>query len=137
MEKYLEQIRFALFQDFEHAWIYVAVIFLIVTWLVRWLLTARIKKASKRISSKNMKAIKSLYLFKSVSGWTFYFLSLGLFVLYWYAQYYQMYGLQEVADLFAVMSGVLFLLSMITHLVLFATACLGQIKLLEDKQLNP
>lgn len=137
MEKYVDQIQFALFQDFGHAWIYVTLIFLVATWIIRWLLTGRIKKASRRVSSKNMKAIRSAYLFKSISGWTFYALSLGLFVLYWYARFYQFYGLQDDADLFAVMSGALFLLALITHLTLFASVCLEQIKLLEDKQLNP
>jgi hypothetical protein len=137
MDAYWEQLKAVLFHDFKQAWIFVAILFVTATTLLRWLLTSRIKKSSKRISSKNLKPIQNQYLYKSISGWFFYLLSLGLFVLYWYAHFFQVYGLQDIAFFFAVGSGVLFLLSIITHLSFFAAACLDQIKLLEDKQLTP
>lgn len=137
MDAYWEQLKTVLFHDFKQAWIFVAILFVTGTTALRLLLTSRIKKSSKRISSKNLKPIQNQYLYKSISGWFFYLLSLGLFVLYWYARFFQVYGLQDMAFFFAVGSGVLFLLSIITHLTFFASACLDQIKLLEDKQLTP
>lgn len=137
MDAYWEQLKTVLFHDFNQAWIFVAILFVTGTTALRLLLTSRIKKSSKRISSKNLKPIQDQYLYKSISGWFFYLLSLGLFVLYWYARFFQAYGLQDSAVFFAAGSGVLFLLSIITHLTFFASACLDQIKLLEDKQLTP
>ncbi len=137
MDAYWEQLKTVLFHDFKQAWIFVAILFVTGTTALRLLLTSRIKKASKRISTKNLKPIQNQYLYKSISGWFFYLLSLGLFILYWYARFFQAYGLQDMAFSFAVGSGVLFLLSIITHLTFFASACLDQIKLLEDKQLTP
>ncbi len=137
MDAYWEQLKTVLFHDFKQAWIFVAILFVTGTTALRLLLTSRIKKSSKRISSKNLKPIQNQYLYKSISGWFFYLLSLGLFVLYWYARFFQIYGLQDIAVFFATGSGVLFLLSIITHLTFFASACLDQIKLLEDKQLTP
>jgi hypothetical protein len=137
MDSYLEQFKNVLFHDFKQSWIFVSILFVAGTTILRWLLTSRIKKSSKRISSKNLKPIQSQYLYKSISGWFFYCLSGGLFVFAWYAWFYQIYGLQSVACHFAVASGALFLLSIITHLTFFCSACLDQIKLIEDKQLTP
>ncbi len=137
MDAYVEQAKNILFHDFSQAWIYVLIFFIAGTAILRWMLTGRLKKSSKRISSKNLKPIQGRYLLMSISGWLIYIISAALFVLYWYAQFYQVYGLQSVACYFAGASALLFMLSVVTHLASYAAACLDQIKLLEDKQLTP
>ncbi len=137
LNQYCAQIQQILFHDAGHAWIYLSLAFLLSTLFLQYLLTGSVKKTSKRISSKNLKSIHSLYLFRSLSGWFFYLVAMGLFLLFWYAYYFKTFELQELALFFAGGSVIAFLLSIIFHLGAYANSCLDQIKKLEDQQLTP
>ena len=78
LNNYWQQIQQILFQDPAHAWTLLSLTYLIGTLFIQALLTAPVKKASKRISSKNLKSLHSKYLFRSITGWVFYLASLGL-----------------------------------------------------------
>jgi|GEM_PF-2882130 len=136
LKQYSDPIQQMIFHDAGHAWIFLSLFFLLASLFIQYLLTAPVKKASKRISSKNLKAIHSIYLFRSLSGWFFYLLSLGLFLLCWYAYYFKTFELQELFQPLAAGSVVAFLLSVIFHLSAYATSSLDQIKKLEDQQLS-
>ncbi len=137
LSAYWEQIQKILFQDSAHAWTLLSLSFIVATLFIQYLLTRPVKKASKRISSKNLKSLHNKYLFRSIAGWLFYLISLGLFLLFWYAYYFKAFELQNNALLFATGSGFIFLLSVVFHLGAYATSCLDQIKQLEDQQLTP
>ncbi len=134
---YWDQIQQILFKDAAHAWVLLSLLFLLATLFFQYLLTGTVKKASKRISSKNLKSLHGKYLFRSIFGWLFYLAAWGLFILFWYAHYFKAFELQNEALYFSGGSIFSFLLSVIFHLGAYATSCLDQIKQLEDQQLTP
>lgn len=134
---YGEQLQKMLFQDFDRAWILITLIFFLISFLLRWLLTSAVKKHAKRISSKNLGALHRRYLLRSFAGWLCYGLAVVAFILYWYIEHYQIMHPTQAGLLFLAGSVGLFLLSVVFHLTAYSTACLDQIKLLEDKQLAP
>lgn len=134
---YWEQFQNILFQDPGHAWIYLSLLYILASLFIQYLLTSSVKTASRRISSKNLKSLQSKYLFRSILGWFVYLLSLGLFLLFWYAFYFQTLDLKNYSNHFAVGSIFIFLLSVIFHLSAYARSCIDQIKQLEDQQLTP
>ena len=134
---YWEQFLQILFKDPQHAWILLSIIFLLSTLFFQAFFTGSVRKASKRVSSKNLKSLQGKYLFRSLVGWFFYLCSWSLFLMFWYAHYFNTYELQKDAFYFAAGSIGIFLISIIYHLKAYATSCLDQIKQLEDQQLTP
>lgn len=137
LKLYWEQLLQTLFHDPGHAWIYLSLCFLVGSLAIHYVLTGSVRTASRRISSKNLKSLQNKYLFRSFSGWFFYLVSLGFFLLFWYAHYFQTLDMQSMAVFFAAGSVLTFLLAVIAHLTAYARSCLDQIKQLEDQQLTP
>ncbi len=137
MSFYFEQIQFIFFKDFTHAWILVSLLYIISTVFIHFLLGTSVKRAEKRISSKNIKSIHQKYLGRSISGWLIYIGSLTFFLCFWYAHHFHVLGNTQGSFFYLVSSAITFLLSVIFHLTAYATSALDQIKVLEDKQLTP
>lgn len=137
INSYMDQLRVLLFEDTGHAWIFVSLIYWLAALFIQSLLSAPINRAAKRISSKNLKSVHSFYLLRSVSGWISFIFAWGFFVLYWYAQHFNVDQIPRIPEVYLAACVIFFLLSVIFHLGAYATACLDQIKLLEDKQLTP
>ena len=133
---YWDQVKAGLFQDPDHAWIFLCLLYILLTLIIQTLLSAPVKRLEKRISTKNIKSIHGKYLFRSLSGWFLYFVSLGLFLIFWYSHFFHIIGNAESEYFFLAGCVTTFLLSVIFHLGAYAASCLDQIKLLEDKQLT-
>lgn len=134
---YFEQFQKTLFADSQSAWIYLCILFLITTFFIQSIFIGPAQNKSKRISTKNLKPIHQTYLFRSLWGWFFYFISLGLFLVFWYEFYFKTFQIQVDPRAFLAGSLFAFLLSLIFRLNAFTTSCLDQIKKMEDQQLTP
>lgn len=137
IEGYRELIEQILFSDAAHAWVLVSILYLTGSLLIHALLVGSVKKAAKRISSKNAKSLNDKYISRSLAGWFFYCLSWLFFVLFWYASYFHQFDLQDLTVFFISGSFLTFLFAVIFHLAAYAASCLDQIKVLEDQQLTP
>ena len=136
MTYYLNQAQQILFHEPRQAWIFLSLIYLAAALFIQYLLTSSLRKAVKKISSKNLKGIESKYLYRSILGWILFLVSGGLFIAFWYDYYFEWLMGREYALCFEAGSVLLFLVSIIFHLSAYAVSCVDQIRALEDKNLS-
>ena len=116
---YLETIL----RERDWSWTLIAILFIIIGLVVRaWFIRPLASKA-KTLDRKIYHEIKGAYLQRSLAGWIFFFMAMGLAVFVWSRNPTPPLSLQDKAFLAGAFAA--FFLSVIIHLIAFGLAGLS------------
>lgn len=116
------------------SWAVTGIAYLMVFLLTRHFFFHSLLKRAKALNSKWYQEIKKVYVKKCIPGWVLFLVSFMIFIFFWQSANLKQASLYEAAMVCLIVLTIL--LSIMSHLIAFATSTVHVLKQLENNQMT-